>query len=113
IHALPLIAVPGKGHRTIDVFMTIEGGKLRDNLMNAGPDGPNPVPLTLQEYDGYLVFEKLSLFGGKPEQFSLPWHVLPRKSANTQVLSGKSWRAGKNGTGTIKLKNRGVGTAQL
>lgn len=112
IHALPLIAVPGRGDRTIDVFMTIDGGKLRNNLMNAGPDGPNPVPLTLQEYDGYLVFEKVALFG-RPEKFSLPWHVLPRKSANTQVLSGKTWTAGSGGTGTIKLRNRGVGAAQL
>lgn len=110
IHALPLISVPGKGDRTIDVFMTIEGGKLRNNLMNAGPDGPNPVPLTVQEYDGYLVFEKIALFGGKPETFSLPWHVLPRKSADTQVLSGKTW---EKGSGRIKLKNRGVGAAQL
>lgn len=113
IHALPLIAVPGQGDRTIDVFMTIEGGKLRNNLMNAGPDGPNPVPLTLQEYDGYLVFEKVSLFGGKQERFSLPWHVLPRKSANTEVQSGKSWTKASGGGGTIKLKNRGVGAAQL
>ncbi len=112
IHALPLIAVPGKGDRTIDVFMTIEGSKLRNNLMNAGPDGPNPVPLTLQEYDGYLVFEKVALFG-KPEKFTLPWHVLPRKSASTDVTSGKTWKAGSGGIGTINLKNRGVGAAQL
>ncbi len=112
IHALPLIGVPGQGDRTIDVFMTIEGSKLRNNLMNAGTDGPNPVPLTLQEYDGYLVFEKVALFG-KPEKFTLPWHVLPRKSANTQVSSGKTWKAGSGGVGTINLKNRGVGAAQL
>jgi subtilisin family serine protease len=112
IHALPLIAVPGQGDRTIDVFMTIEGSKLRNNLMNAGPDGPNPVPLTLQEYDGYLVFEKVALFG-KAEKFTLPWHVLPRKSASTDVTSGKTWKAGNGGIGTINLKNRGVGVAQL
>lgn len=113
IHALPLVAVPGKGDRTIDVFMTIEGSKLRNNLMNAGPDGPNPVPLTLQEYDGYLVFEKVALFGAKSETFTLPWHVLPRKSANTQVSSGASWKSAGAGQGTITLKNRGVGAAQL
>jgi subtilisin family serine protease len=112
IHALPVIAVPSQGDRTIDVFMTIEGSKLRNNLMNAGADGPNPVPLTLQEYDGYLVFEKVALFG-KPEKFTLPWHVLPRKSANTDVTSGKTWKAGSGGIGTINLKNRGVGVAQL
>lgn len=113
IHALPLISVPAKGDRTIDVFMTIDGSKLRNNVMNAGPDGNNPVPLTLQEYDGYLVFDKIALFGDKPEQFTLPWHVLPRKSANTQVLSGKTWKAGSGGVGTVRLQNRGVGAAQL
>lgn len=112
IHALPLISVPGKGDRTIDVFMTIEGGKLRNNVMNAGPDGNNPVPLTLQEYDGYLVFDKVALFG-KPERFTLPWHVLPRKSANTHVSSGKTWKPAGAGVGTIRLQNRGVGAAQL
>lgn len=112
IHALPLIAVPAKGDRTVDVFMTIEGSKLRNNPMNAGPDGNNPVPLTLVEYDGYLVFEKLALFG-KPEKFTLPWHVLPRKSANTNVLSGKTWKAGSGGVGQIRLQNRGVGASQL
>jgi len=110
IHALPVIAVPAKGDTTIDVYMTIDGPKLRNNLMNAGADGPNPIPLTVQEYDGYLVFEKIALFS-KPETFTLPWHVLPRKSANTQVVGG--WKNGSNGTGTITLKNRGVGASQL
>jgi minor extracellular serine protease Vpr len=112
IHALPAVAVPAKGDTTIDVYMTIDGSKLRNNLMNAGADGPNPIPLTVQEYDGYLVFEKLALFS-KPEKFTLPWHVLPRKAAKTQVVSGGSWKAGSGGTGTITLKNRGVGASQL
>lgn len=112
IHTLPLIAVPAKGDTMIDVYMTIDGTKLRNNLMNAGADGPNPIPLTVQEYDGYLVFEKIALFG-KPETFTLPWHVLPRKAANTQVVGGPTWRTGSGGNGTITLKNRGVGAAQL
>jgi hypothetical protein len=92
IHALPLIAVPAKGDTTIDVYMTIDGTKLRNNLMNAGADGPNPIPLTVQEYDGYLVFDKVALFG-KPETFTLPWHVLPRKAANTQATTGPTARS--------------------
>ena len=111
LHTAEVVTVPGEGDRTFDVHLTVNGSKLRNNLMNAGPDGPNPVPLTLQEYDGYLVFEKVS--SGKPEKFSLPWHVLPRKSAHTQLVSGKNWQAGSGGVGTINLKNRGVGAAQL
>jgi subtilisin family serine protease len=112
VHTLPAVAVPAKGDTTIDVYMTIDGTKLRNNLMNAGPNGPNPVPLTAQEYDGYLVFEKVALWS-KPEKFTLPWHVLPRKSANTQVVSGPTWKVGSGGNGVISLKNRGVGASQL
>lgn len=108
-HSAEVVTVPGQGDRTFDVKLAINPNKLRNNLMNAGPDGPNPVPLTLQEYDGYLVFEKV----GGSEKFSLPWHVLPRKSANTQVTGGKNWSTGSGGIGTINLKNRGAGAAQL
>ncbi|MBM0104411.1 S8 family serine peptidase [Steroidobacter sp. S1-65] len=109
IYTAETVTVPAKGDRTFDVTMAISGDRLRNNLMNAGPDGPNPVPLTLQEYDGYLVFEKQ----GSSERFSLPWHVLPRKVANTVLASGPNWKNGSGGVGTISLKNRGVGAAQL
>jgi minor extracellular serine protease Vpr len=109
IRTAELVTIPAQGDLTFDVKLAINPNKLRNNLMNAGQDGPNPVPLTLQEYDGYLVFEKV----GGSEKFSLPWHVLPRKSANTQLVSGKNWSAGSGGVGTINLKNRGAGAAQL
>ncbi|MET0497321.1 MAG: S8 family serine peptidase [Steroidobacteraceae bacterium] len=113
ITVLPVVALSGKGWTTIDVWLTIEGRKLRNNLMNAGPDGNNPVPLTLAEYDGYLVFTKVAL-RGKGEEFTLPWHVLPRKSANVKVTSGDSWKAGTGeAAGEIRLRNNGVGAAQL
>lgn len=112
IHALPLVLVPGKGHASLDVLMTIDGSKLRDNPMNAGPDGANAATLTLAEYDGYLVFEKLAGFG-KSERFTLPWHVLPRKAADTQVTTGAQWNVAHDGTGDIRLLNRGIGTAQI
>lgn len=109
---MPIIAVPGNGHQTVDVWLSIDGAKLRNNLMNSGPDGNNPVPLTIQEYDGYLVFTKASLTG-EPESFTLPWHVLPRKAAETKVLSGPTWTQSQDGAGEIRLKNVGVGAAQL
>jgi hypothetical protein len=112
ILALPVIAVPGKGDQTVDVWLSIDGAKLRNNLMNAGADGNNPVPLTLAEYDGYLVFTKLALFG-KQEKFTLPWQVLPRKAASAKVLSGSSWKPVSAGVGEIRLQNKGVGAAQL
>jgi len=111
IRTLPLVVVAPFGFNDIDVFMTIDGSKLRDNLMNSGFDGANPVPLTLAEYDGYLQFTRSTL-RGRAESFTLPWHVLPRKSAETRVLGGGSWR--QNGeNGEIRLRNSGAGTAQL
>src|SRR5690606_35793738 len=83
-----------------------------DNPMNAGADGANAATLTLAEYDGYLVFEKLAGFG-KSERFTLPWHVLPRKAADTKVTSGEQWLSKRGDPGEIRLHNRGVGTAQL
>jgi len=113
ILTLPLIAVSAHGWNTIDVVMAIDGRKLRDNLMNAGPDGANPVPLTLQEYDGYLEFSKVAL-RGRPEKFTLPWQVLPRKAADVKVTSGDSWKAGSGeAAGEVRLRNNGVGAAQL
>ena len=113
IHALPVIALGGNSWQNVDVWMTIDGRKLRNNLMNSGADGNNPIPLTIHEYDGYLEFSRLSLFGKKGERFTLPWHVLPRKSANTKVLSGPNWTVGSSGNGEIQLRNDGVGVAQL
>jgi subtilisin family serine protease len=111
IRTLPVVVLGPRGTNDIDVFMTIDGSKLRNNLMNSGSGGNNPVPLTLAEYDGYLQFTKTTL-RGTAETFTLPWHVLPRKSADTRVQSGGSWRQ-KGADGEIRLKNSGVGTAQL
>ena len=37
--------------------LTVDGTKLRNNLMNSGSGGNAIGPLTANEYDGYVVFQ--------------------------------------------------------
>lgn len=102
-------------HRNLRVRVTIDGNKLRNNLMSSGAGsgqfnggGDDPRPLTLNEYDGYLQFS------GSGEMFSLPWHILPRKAADVRSLSGTELKINANtGVGQMNLRNVGVGDAQV
>jgi minor extracellular serine protease Vpr len=58
-----------------EVTLTIEGAKLRDNLMASGAEGNNADFLTINEYDGYLTLDD------NQHPIHLAWHVLPRKAA--------------------------------
>jgi subtilisin family serine protease len=96
---------PGQGRNTtFEVTLTIDGSKLRGNYMNSGSQGADPVALTINEYDGYLVLDD----GKHP--IHLAWHVLPRKAARvtpstTAIVPGSFPQV-------IGLNNTGVGTAQ-
>ena len=96
---------PGLGNDSLfDVTITIDGSKLPDNAMNSGADGANPGPLTLNEYDGYLVLDN-----GAGHTINVPWHVLPRKAAHVVP----SQTDGVAGGAIVGLDNQGVGTAQV
>ncbi len=100
--------------RVVNVRFTINGNNLRNNLMSAGlgggqfaGGGDDPVPLTLNEYDGYLQFT------GSGQSFSLPWHVLPRKAADVRTPGGRRLQFDPGtGLASVTLRNRGVGAAQ-
>ena len=111
LQAPPFIMVAANSFRLVPVELVVEGTKLRDNVMNAGMDGNNPVPLTINEHDGYLSFTEMT-GSSDGDSFSLPWHVLPRKSASVTSLSGANWSTTSFG-GQIRLRNDGMGTAQL
>ncbi len=72
----------GKGFKILNATLTIDGAKLRDNLMNAGDRGADPRPLTANEYDGFIKFTS------SQQTLTLPWSVLPRKAANVDSRSG-------------------------
>ncbi len=94
----------------VKVKLTVDGAKLRKNLMSAGAGGNAIGPLTANEYDGYVFFE------GHHHKVSMPWHILPRKSAElvAKVPGGKLPAADPvSGTGSIPVQNKGVGDAQI
>ncbi len=70
------IVVHPFGKTQVNVKLTVDGTKLRNNQMNSGSLGNAIGPLTANEYDGYVVFQ------GHHHQVTMPWHILPRKSAD-------------------------------
>jgi len=93
----------------VNVKLTIDGTKLRDSQMNSGSRGNAIGPLTTNEYDGYVVFQ------GGHHKVTMPWHILPRKSAEVvaKLPGGKLNIDPNTGTGTVALENKGVGNAQI
>jgi subtilisin family serine protease len=89
-----------------EVTLTIDGAKLRDNLMSSGEEGNNADLLSINEYDGYIVLDD------NQHPIHLAWHVLPRKAA--EVSAERTKLDFNNGfSDTIELTNSGVGTAQI
>ncbi len=94
----------------VTVKLSVDGSKLRNNLMSAGAGGNAIGPLTANEYDGYVTFK------GFHHEVSMPWHILPRKSADVKAtLAGGKLPAVNpaTGVGIVPLKNSGVGDAQI
>jgi hypothetical protein len=94
----------------VTVKLSVDGSKLRNNLMSSGAGGNAIGPLTANEYDGYVVFK------GFHHEVTMPWHILPRKSAEVKATlpGGKLPPVDPvSGAGTVALKNMGVGTAQI
>ena len=107
----PEVSVRAGGDTVFPVVLTIQGPLLRNSLMNSGPLGNDPRPLTINEYDGYLILDD----GVRP--IHLAWHVLPRKAARVtpapvfpESVAGSFATVGLSST--IKLTNTGVGVAQ-
>jgi hypothetical protein len=73
--------------------------------MSSGSQGANPAALTANEFDGYLRLE-----GSDGSSLHLPWHVLPRQSANVVGRSVLDFDGGV--VDNVSLTNNGVGTAQ-
>lgn len=100
------VTVGPRDTRTLEVELRIDGARLRNNLMNSALHGNDPQVLTVMEYDGYLEFAD-----GRGGSYHLPWHVLPRKSANVEVDTDHL-DVGPDGTANVPVENHGVGAAQ-
>lgn len=97
------------GTAQVSVKLHVDGTKLRTNQMNSGSLGNAIGPLTLNEYDGYITFE------GDDAKLSIPWHILPRKSAEVtaSLPTGHLAIDPVSGAGTVPLTNSGVGDATI
>jgi subtilisin family serine protease len=104
------LIVPGKvevaahGSEEIDVKLVIDGSKLAEWTLNGGPQGGNGAGLNLFEFDGYVT-----LTSGT-EKLTVPWHVLPRKSADMKLSPDDSnVPVGRK----LTVANRGVAAGQV
>mgnify|MGYP001820271770 CR=1 FL=1 len=99
------VKVRANSDQVFNVKMTINGLNLPGNFMSSGSQGANPAALTANEFDGYLQLE-----GSDDSSLHLPWHVLPRQSAN---VVGRSVLTFSGGVDNVSLTNNGVGMAQI
>jgi subtilisin family serine protease len=99
------ITVPGYGTGAFTLTMTVNASLLPTwNLGAASSQGTGGL-LQGVEFDGYVsVSDTL-------DSVSVPWHVLPHKSAN--VVGSTSVSLGGTGAGTLSLSNVGGATAGL
>jgi subtilisin family serine protease len=107
VYPTTLSIAPGDG-AVVEVTLKVDGAKLRDNLMNSSTGGNAIGPLTANEYDGYIVFENPS------SKVTMPWHILPRKSADVvaKLPSGHLPIDPATGVAMVPVENKGVGVAQ-
>jgi subtilisin family serine protease len=75
------VAVPPGGEATFDVTLAVDPAKLPNWTLNVGPNGGAGPLLQTVEFDGYLT---LSAADG--ETLSVPWHILPRRSADVTAF---------------------------
>jgi hypothetical protein len=104
------VTVPAGAIRYVNVKLAIDATKLRNNLMNSGSLGNAIGPLTANEYDGYIVLQ------GSDHTLKMPWHVLPRKSADVSVKIPYGQPIPLDDTthtASVEIRNKGVGDAQI
>ena len=93
------VHVSAGGHEDIDVKLIIDPNKLSTWTLNGGSQGGNGAALNGPEYDGYITLTAGS------EKITVPWHVLPRKAAETDATLKEA--QGNKGP-TVKLSNKGA-----
>ena len=91
------VEVPAHGFKNVDVRLLIDPDKL-PSWPDFGPAiSGNGAVLNGPEYDGYIT-----LTSGT-DKLTVPWHVLPRRAANTEV----QWIAKRGANLSIYVNNTG------
>ena len=103
------VTVPGNGSKSFVLKLAINAAKLSAWPWDAaapstaslgGSQGGNGPLLTTGEFDGYVTLADAT------DTLHLPWHVLPRKSADVNVAS-TSLALGGGSSGNIGISNVG------
>ena len=98
------ISVPGNSTGAFVLTLTVNAALLPTwNLFNTSNQGTGSL-LQGVEFDGYIAVSDAI------ESVSVPWHILPHKSANVAVGSSNI-NLGGTGAGTLSLANIGGATA--
>jgi subtilisin family serine protease len=77
----PSLEVPPNDKRTLHVIMHVDPSKLPVWNMNSGSQGGNGPLFNGVEQDGYLTLNG----GSADSMISVPWHVLPHRSADVRA----------------------------
>ena len=92
------LRISPRGFEDIEVKLVIDPSKLPTWTLNGGSGGGDGAALNGPEYDGYITLTAGS------EKITVPWHVLPRKAAETDATLSQKGKPGP----TVKLRNRGA-----
>lgn len=96
------LRVSGRETEELEVKLIIDPTKLPDWKLNGGSQGGNGAALNGPEYDGYITLTSGS------EKITVPWHVLPRKAAQTEAELSERGNPGPS----VKLRNRGLNESE-
>lgn len=94
------VTVPARGAKNVSVRLQIDPEKLASWTLNGGSQGGSGAGLDGPEYDGYITLTAGS------EKLSVPWHVLPRRAAETTA----EWVDRGNPRMAFRMRNRGSET---
>lgn len=97
-----VLRVAAHGSEELEVKLIIDPTKLPEWLLNGGSQGGNGAALNGPEYDGYITLTSGS------EKITVPWHVLPRKAAQTEATLTERGKPGP----TVRLRNRGANDSE-
>lgn len=112
VEAPSSITVGAGREKTFRIQITIDASKLGLWQLNSGSNGANGNLLNGPEIDGYLNLVDAS--GNTANNIHLPWHVLPRLANNVSAnRTSVEFTSTVDGlpAGTVRLRNRGAGTA--
>ncbi len=94
------IQVKGGKSKEFDIEISIDPSKLPFWNLDGGANGGSGNLLQGVEFDGYVTIN-----GGTNNTVHLAWQVLPHRAADV-AADGKKVNLKKDGTGSIKLKNK-------